>query len=227
MAVFAAPWHRRSVDVIPGWGRKLSVALALGLMAFALHRYIAGLERHVEVVSYIAHDFAREQLANVAASPISEYLHRLGGAALVLAGLLQFSDGLRRRAPRVHRAIGWVYVALALVSAVSGIWMVLHSNFGGALEVVPILVFGPALIVTTLVALTLALRREFVRHRVWMIRSYALVLGPMTVRIVYVPLWTLLGLPERHAIWVSFWLGWGVAIVIAEWWIRRHARRRG
>ena len=206
---------------MPGWGRKLSVGLAIGLIAFALHRYVAGLDGHVAVVQYIAHEFATEQMAVLAASPVSEFLHRVGGALLVLAGLLQFSDGLRRRRPRLHRAVGWVYVPLALLAAISGMSIVLHHNFGGILEIVPTLVFGVAMLVTTSVAFVLALRRRFARHRIWMIRSYALVLGPMTVRIFYVPLWMLFGLPERHTIWVSYWLGWGITVAIAEWWIRR------
>lgn len=211
---------------MPAWGRKLSVGLALGLMGFALHRYVAGLDGHVAVMQHIAYEFSTRHMAVLASFPASELLHRVGGALLVLAGLLQFSDGLRRRRPRVHRAIGWVYVPLALLAASSGMYMVLHHGFAGILEVVPTLVFGAAMIVTTSVAFALALRRRFGRHRIWMIRSYALVLGPMTVRIVYVPLWMVLGLPEEHAIWVSFWLGWGISMAVAEWWIRRHGPRR-
>lgn len=209
------------MELVPGWGRKLAVALAIGLIGFAVHRYVGGLATHVAVVRHIAHDYAILQLPVLAASPVWEALHRLGGALLVLAGLLQFSDRLRRGAPRVHRATGWVYVPLAMLAAGSGMWMVLRHSFGGPLEVVPTLVFGAAMIVTTGVALVQALRRRFRGHRAWMLRSYALVLGPMTVRIVYVPLWMLLGLPERHAIWVSFWIGWSIPVVLAELWIRR------
>lgn len=210
--------------IVPRWGRGLATFLAVGLLVFALHRYLAGFDQHVRYVRLIADEFASVQLEVIRAHPLSEHLHRLGGSALVLAGLLQFSERLRRRRPALHRAIGRCYVGLAMLAAGSGITMGVTRPFGGISEAVPSVVFGAALIAVTTVALTLALRRRFVAHRAWMIRSFAIALGPMMVRIVYVPLWMVFGLPEREVVGVSFWLGWIINIVIAELWLRR-ARR--
>lgn len=207
------------------WGRRAAIFLAVGLLVFALHRYVGGFEAHVRYVQLIAYEFATVQLPVIRASPVSEHLHRLGGSLLVLAGLLQFSDRLRRTRPRMHRAAGWLYVPLALLAALSGAYMACTHSFGGVLEVVPSLVFGAAMVVVTLVALALARRRRFEAHREWMIRSYALVLGPMTIRIVYVPMWMLFGVPERHTAWISFWIGWLFNVAVAEAWIRARRRR--
>lgn len=207
------------------WGRRVGIFLAVGLLVFALHPYLAGLDAHVRYVQLIAHEFATVQLPVIRSFPVSEHLHRLGGSLLVLTGLLQFSEGLRRTRPRTHRAMGWVYVPLALLAGLSGATMAWMHPFGGVLEVVPSVVFGAALVVVTIVALTLARRRRFEAHREWMIRSYAIVLGPMTIRIVYVPIWMLIGVPERHAIWISFWIGWLLNVAVAEAWIRARRRR--
>lgn len=212
-------------SIVPRWGERAAIALAVGLLAFALHRYLGGFESHVRYVRWIADEFASEQLAVIRASPISEHLHRLGGSALVIAGLLQFSPGLRRRRPALHRAIGRVYVALALVAASSGITMAIAHPFGGLAETIPGVLFGVLLIVTTIVALRLAMRRRIAAHRAWMIRSFALVLGPMTIRLVYVPMWMLGGIPERETIAPAFWIGWLVNLGLAELWIRRSRRR--
>ena len=211
--------------LVPVWGRRAAIFLAVGLLAFALHPYLAGFDAHVRYVQLIAHEFATVHLPVIRSFPVSEHLHRLGGSLLVLAGLLQFSDSLRRSQPRMHRAIGWVYVPLALLAGLSGATMAWRHPFGGVLEVIPSLVFGAALVVVTIVALMLARRRKVQRHQEWMIRSYAIVLGPMTIRIVYVPLWMLLGVPERHAIWISFWLGWVLNLAVAAAWIRARRRR--
>ncbi len=211
--------------IVPRWGRRAAIFLAVGLLAFALHRYIAGFDRHVHYVRYIAEEFASVQLPVIRSYPLSEHLHRLGGSVLVLAGLLQFSERLRRGRPALHRAFGRVYVALALLAACSGIYMGMAHPFGGISEAIPSVVFGVALIAVTTVALALVLRRRFAAHREWMIRSYAIALGPMMVRIVYVPMWMVMGIPEQTTIGLSFWLGWLINIAIAEVWIRR--RRQG
>lgn len=212
----------------PRWGRGVTIFLAVGLLLFALHRYVGGFDTHVRLVRLIAHDFASVQLPVIRSYPLSEHLHRLGGSLLVLAGLLQFHAGLRRARPRLHRAVGMIYVPLALCAALSGIYMGAAHPFGGVREAVPSVVFGSALIGVTLFALALARRRRFEAHREWMARSYALVLGPMTIRMLYVPLWMVLGLPETEAVWVSFWLGWLTNLAVVEVWIRgRRSRLRG
>lgn len=211
--------------LVPVWGRRAAIFLAVGLLAFALHPYLAGLDTHIRYVQWIAHEFATVHLAVIRSFPVSEHLHRLGGSLLVVAGLLQFSDGLRRTRPRLHRATGWVYVPLAVLAGLSGAFMAFTHPFGGALEVVPSVVFGGALVVVTLVALALARRRRFEAHREWMVRSFAIVLGPMTIRLVYPPFWLLLGVPERQTIWITFWIGWLVNVAVAEAWIRARRRR--
>lgn len=221
---------RTRVDgaMAPRWGRGAAIFLAVGLLVFALHRYVGGFDLHVRLVGLIAREFAAVQLPVIQSHPLSEHLHRLGGSLLVLTGLLQFHAGLRRARPRVHRAIGLTYVPLALCAALSGIYMGAAHPFGGAREAVPSVVFGLALIGVTLFALVLARRRRFDAHREWMARSYAIVLGPMTIRILYVPLWMLCGLPETEAVWVSFWLGWLTNLAVVEAWIRgRRSRARG
>lgn len=72
--------------------------------------------------------------------------------------------------------------------------------------------------------MVLAIRRQIAAHRAWMIRSFALVLGPMTIRLAYVPIWMIGGVPERETIAPSFWIGWLLNLAIAELWIRRSRR---
>lgn len=215
-----------SVDgaLVPVWGRRAAIFLAVSLLGFSLPRYL-GFDRHVAFAQHLAHELATVHLAVIRSFPVSEHLHRIGGALLLVTGLLQFSDRLRRARPRIHRATGYVYVTLALLAGISGVYMGFAHPFGGALETVPSAVFGVAVVVVTIVALTLARRRRFEAHREWMVRSYAIVLGPATIRLAYAPIWMLLGVPERHAMWISFWIGWLVNVAVAEVWIRARRRR--
>jgi uncharacterized membrane protein len=211
--------------IAPRWARPVILVLA-GLLAwFALDRYIGGLEGHKHAFEFLAPVYGQTQLDVLASRPTSEFLHRIGGTILLAAGLLQFSAKLRRERPKLHRAIGYVYVALALSAGCSGIYLGVRTPWAGLAETVPAVLFGAALIVTTVVALRLARRRQFEIHREWMVRSFAFVLGPITMRAFYLPMWSLFGVDELDAMWIAFWLGWLSTWIAAELWIAARRRR--
>lgn len=63
-------------------------------------------------------------------------------------------------------------------------------------------------------------------HRAWMIRSYALALAGVTLRI-YLPIEMVLGLSFRDAYRLVSWVCWVPNPLAAEWFVRTHLRRRG
>jgi uncharacterized membrane protein len=211
--------------IVPGWAKPLVVVAAIGFAAFAIHRYVLGLESHVWLFSLVFPDYGGEQIETLAQWPITELLHRVGGALLLIMGLAQFWPALRRERPALHRWTGRVYVPLALLAAISGIVMALTVPFGGLGETIPSVVFGVALIVVTLLGLARARARQFERHREWMVRSFALCLGPLMIRLV-APIFVYgLGMSERAAIVPSFWAGWMINLAFAETWIQARRRR--
>ncbi len=54
------------------------------------------------------------------------------------------------------------------------------------------------------------------QHQRWMIRSYALTLGAVTLRI-HLPLFLIQGVPFDQAYPAIAWLAWVPNLVIAEW----------
>ena len=69
-----------------------------------------------------------------------------------------------------------------------------------------------------------ARRREIARHREWMIRSFALIFGAVTLR-VELPLLIVMhkgAFPPSYAI--VAWLAWVPNILWAEWYVRRSRR---
>ncbi|WP_208986202.1 DUF2306 domain-containing protein [Labrenzia sp. OB1] len=110
------------------------------------------------------------------------YAH-IGVAPLALAVMpFQFWTGFRLRRPAVHRWLGRVYVAAIFVSGVAGLQLAFHTTAGsfagtgfGLLAVV--------WVATTATGLVLAIRRDFVRHKAWMLRSAALTFAAVTLRV--------------------------------------------
>lgn len=106
------------------------------------------------------------------------------GASAVALGLggFQFVGALRRRWPRLHRGSGRVYVLACLLGALSALWIAPDAS-SGKLATFGFSVLAAVWIYTTLTAWRLAVQRDFAAHRRWMIRSFALTFGAVTLRL--------------------------------------------
>ena len=74
---------------------------------------------------------------------------------------------------------------------------------------------------TTAQVIRFARARDFVAHRRWIIRSFAITLAAVTLRL-YLPFFMIFGemTYAQASVWVA-WLCWVPNLAFAEWWIRR------
>lgn len=193
---------------------KIVGALAGLVVALAMGRYLLGAAGNVLALGILAPHYAREQLGVLAGFPIWEAVHRVGGSALVLLGLLQYAR------LRSHRWTGWAFVGLALAAGLGGAWMVLERPWTAG-EVAPTLLFAGLLLGFTAAGLVTARRRAWPAHARWMSRALAVALGVGTVRLVYVALWAVLVVDQRAAMALAFWIGWPLPLAAYELSLRR------
>lgn len=157
------------------------------------------------------------------ARPWGIYPHAFFGSIAMILGPFQFRRELLRRRRSLHRGLGKVYVVSCLAAGAAGLYMaaysyggwVTHLGFGG---------LATALLVTTLKALAAVRRGEIVRHREWMIRSYALIFAAVTLRLQLPLLTAAFGGFEAAYMTVS-WLCWVPNLIWAEWYVRGSAAR--
>jgi uncharacterized membrane protein YozB (DUF420 family) len=145
-----------------------------------------------------------------------------------ILGAFQFSARFRRRRPGWHRRAGRLLVIAGLGVALSALWLnQFFPKAGASREVLyPLrVVFGVALVVTLVLGLLAARRRDFARHRAWMIRSYAIALVAGTQVFTLGFGGTLFG---HGGVTTALLMGaaWGINLAVAEWVVRRAARRR-
>ena len=69
-------------------------------------------------------------------------------------------------------------------------------------------------------------RKEVRLHREWMILTFSLAMGVATIRVFFVLLGALTGLSFEEVFGTSFWLGFGVNLLVAEVWIN-YTQRTG
>ncbi len=196
-----------------------------GLLLLAFIPVLGGTGRLVEVLG------GPELLptdARFAASPIPLVVHILSSAVYAVLGALQFSARWRRRHRGWHRRAGRLLVVLGLAVAFTGLWMTLaypqKEGTGDILWVTRLLV-GSGMGASVILGLVAIRRRNIAGHRAWMTRAYALALGAGT-QVLTVGFGKALigtGVVRTDLMMAS---AWAINLALAEWIIRRPARRR-
>jgi hypothetical protein len=148
--------------------------------------------------------------------------HIVSVTVFSMLGAFQFAPGSRRRKPRRHRIAGRVVVPAGLVAASSGLWLSLSSAAiqGGALAVIRIVV-AMAMSASLVLGLVAVLRRDFRRHRAWMIRGYAIGMGAGTQAFTQAAWLLAVGPMTPGGRIGTMAAGWLINVLVAEWIIRR------
>ena len=112
--------------------------------------------------------------------------HGLAGACALLLVPMQFAGGLRRRHTALHRTVGTIYVIACFVLAPLGLYIEYLDEAQGAARsfTIETMIQSSALMITTGFGCYFALKRQFTFHRQWMIRSYAVALTFLEIRVV-------------------------------------------
>jgi uncharacterized membrane protein len=187
-----------------GW--TLAALLALGIAAYSA-RYLLHPPRT-----------PTEALHNPLGVPWL-FIHVAGAVTALALGSLQFLPALREGKRPPHRWVGHVYVVGCLVGGAAGLILSFGSSAG------PIATAGFGSLAVIWIAMNLlgwraALQRRFADHRRWMIRSWALTLAAVTLRL-YLPLVMILDLPFLPWYRAIAFLAWVPNLLLAELWLRR------
>jgi uncharacterized membrane protein len=141
-------------------------------------------------------------------------LHAGLAATALILGPWQFLGRLRRNRPRFHRRLGTLYVCCCLIAAPAGMVLALGTTAG------PLASAGFGLLAIVWLTVTanawrLARRREFAAHQRWMMRSFALTLAAVTLRL-YLPISVVMGFTYAQAYPVISFLAWVPNLIIIE-----------
>ena len=150
------------------------------------------------------------------------FIHIAGAVTALLLGSLQFIPGLRRiqgTGRGAHRWVGRVYVVGCLVGGGAGL-ILAPGSFAGPIASVGFGSLAVIWIAVTLIGWRAAMQGRFVEHRRWMIRSWALTLAAVTLRL-YLPTVQILDLPFLPWYRAISFLAWVPNLMAAEVWLRR------
>jgi predicted membrane protein DUF2306 len=113
--------------------------------------------------------------------------HLFLALVITVGGTLQLFPQIRKYAPAFHRWNGRIYIVVAFVTSLAGLYMIwTRKTFGGilvndisvSLDAVLIMVFAA-------MALRYAIARKFDVHRRWALRTFMAVSGVWFTRVIY------------------------------------------
>ncbi len=145
----------------------------------------------------------------------------LAPLALIL-GVLQFSP--RQRKSTAHRWIGRAYGVSVLASGVAGFAIALDA-LGGPIAASGFALLAVVWVGVTLLGIVAAVNRDYDAHRKWMIRSFALTLAGVTLRLQLLG-FMFSGMEYEEASVYLAWSCWLPNLIAAEWWLRRARSQR-
>ena len=205
-------------------GSKRSWPVPAALIALVVIPVIAGSLRLVQLSGGAA---TMPSNPRYDASPVPVVVHIVSAIVFALVGAFQFVPRLRRRRRAWHRRAGRVVVVAGLGVALSALWLNQFFPRAHATRdiVYPLrMAFGVALVVTLVLGFQAARRRNFARHRVWMIRSFAIALVAGTQVFTLGFGGAIFGTGDlAQALMIV--AAWGINLAVAEWAIRRRTRR--
>ena len=145
------------------------------------------------------------------------FIHGVTMLMFLVLGAMQFLPPIRQKGPRLHRVLGRLAGAGAVLGGLSGVWMTLaHSEISTPLLFTGRLIFGTAMAAFAIFAIRDAMHRNFVSHRNWIIRSYAIAFNAASMPLLYMPIIMIIGQPVPiidDALQVA---GWIINLVVAE-----------
>ena len=192
------------------WWWWVAALLALAVAGYALRYVIVGASAYVP-----------ELRASFESRPLAINAHTLFGPIALLLGIVQLLPAMRRPPRwRAHRLIGRIYGIAAVILASAGLYMAFYSA-GGLIAHLGFGLLALGVLVTVLQGYLKIRAGNIVAHREWMLRSYALIFGAVTLRI-WLPLLIIAYqgqfMPAYR--WVA-WVSWVPNMLWAEWIIRR------
>ena len=136
------------------------------------------------------------------------------GMVALLSGPVQLWLGLKDLYPKLHKNLGFVYMAAVTLGAVAAYYLAFHTS-GGAVFGSGLAGLATAWLATTGMAFMAIKRHLYEQHKEWMIRSYVVTFAFVTFRALVTVLEGQ-GVAPLDRIGIAAWFCWAVPLTVNE-----------
>jgi uncharacterized membrane protein len=145
--------------------------------------------------------------------------HIVVASPVLFIAPLQFVAAIRQSRPTVHRWLGRYFLGASMIAAPLGIWLGTKLENEGSR--VPIALLGVVWFCFSAIAWQCARRKDFASHRKYVIRSFALGLAFVWIRIIDETSAVVLGFipDEASRSTTQEWLAFVLPLLVVETWL--------
>jgi len=111
------------------------------------------------------------------------YVHVAFACIAMATGVLNFSDRIMEKSRKLHRINGYMYLVSVLLVVLTSGYMAPYAT-GGKITSMGFNILNLLWPFVTIMALVQIKQKQFIRHRNWMIRSYAFCFTNMLIHLI-------------------------------------------
>lgn len=147
---------------------------------------------------------------------VAFFTHVYTSIFLMILGFLQFSKTIKRKYINVHRWSGRLYAVIILfLAGPSGLVMSYHAN-GGIFSKTAFVILSILWMSFTFLSVYYVLKKDIINHQKFAIRSFALTLSAISLRLFKYIIVFLFQPQQMDAYRIVAWLGWTFNLLVAE-----------
>ncbi|SHH00616.1 DUF2306 domain-containing protein [Pedobacter caeni] len=195
------------------------------LLSAATFLMLKGIIRYYPLDDHIGFLQFKQDFIHITHWKIAFYIHVFTIIFALLAGFTQFSTSLLKEYRSIHKIMGKIYVYdILLINFPAALIMAVYANslLPGKLA---FLTLDCLWFLFTLKAVLEIKKGNIRQHREYMIRSYALTLSAVTLRVWKMVLMGFAEIDLLHLYMINAWLGFIPNLLFAEWLIKRNRKR--
>ena len=127
-------------------------------------------------------------------------IHLLSAMTLLLLGNIQLLPVVRKKAPKVHRWCGRIYVTCAFLAGLFGtLYVIVHGTAGKTIQNIGFGIYGALTLLSSVMTYYyIAVKKDIDTHSHWGIRTYVLSIGSWLYRMGYGVWFTFFGKAGIH-----------------------------
>jgi len=205
------------VDLLPALLKKYGRSILLyGLLLYFSWLMLDITLQYIPIRLDVAFLKIKQDVIHLPYYRIAFFTHVFTAMLALLAGFTQFSEGFRIKNLQWHKRIGKVYFyTVVLFAGPSGLIMGYHAN-GGITSQLAFCLLAILWITFTLIAVDKVRHGDINAHKKWMMRSYALTLSAVTLRLWKLGIVVAFEPHPMDVYRIAAWLGWALNLVVAE-----------
>ena len=147
---------------------------------------------------------------------IAFFSHVYTSIFVLILGITQFSNYIRTQFSKVHQSFGKLYIALILlIASPSGLIMAYYAN-GGFYAQFSFILQAIFWFIFTYKGYQYAKTQDWNKHQDFMLRSYALTLSAISLRLFKWIIVSTIELPPMDTYQIVAWLGWLFNLMVVE-----------